>query len=320
MSATTHARQPTQTSTASAGEYKHTLRNFRDVAEVQTVPAMKPGVLFRSATPGWATRDDCRHLLETLRVRTVIDLREPAERKTDPGPGIFHKHFVEDVELPALLGEEPLLPGNNPLTEESGPVPDKVRLVHLPYLRGKRLTLHYMKLMPWVQRLLLAFFLVLGLVFPACKRKAKEIGIREFNRLGMISLYEFIVVSAAAEIVNVLRILSQPRNHGVLVNCSHGKDRTGVTVAVVLTLMGASREAILADYARSSEFGLSAEGQGDIASRGQGVNSAFGDAPAELMQQTLEFIERKYGSVQAYLVRSGFSEHNQQALIRALSA
>lgn len=39
----------------------------------------------------------------------------------------------------------------------------------------------------------------------------------------------------------------------VLVHCTAGKDRTGITVALVLRLVGVSREEVLADYLRTAE-------------------------------------------------------------------
>jgi hypothetical protein len=39
----------------------------------------------------------------------------------------------------------------------------------------------------------------------------------------------------------------------VLVHCAAGKDRTGIVVATVLTLVGVPREQVLADYLRTNE-------------------------------------------------------------------
>ena len=45
----------------------------------------------------------------------------------------------------------------------------------------------------------------------------------------------------------------------ILVHCTHGKDRTGVVVALLLSMCGVSEADILADYARSHECGCTAE-------------------------------------------------------------
>ena len=53
-----------------------------------------------------------------------------------------------------------------------------------------------------------------------------------------------------------LTLLSDPSNVPAMINCAHGKDRTGVVSAIVMSLMGKPREAIIADYARSTVSGV----------------------------------------------------------------
>ncbi|MDQ1083351.1 protein-tyrosine phosphatase [Microbacterium sp. SORGH_AS 344] len=65
-------------------------------------------------------------------------------------------------------------------------------------------------------------------------------------------LYAAIVDDSADRVVAVVRgILSaQP----VLVHCTVGKDRTGVTVAIALAAAGVDRDAVVADYARTEDL------------------------------------------------------------------
>ena len=53
-------------------------------------------------------------------------------------------------------------------------------------------------------------------------------------------LYETMAANSQNEIKQVLDILSEPRNLPVLFHCEHGKDRTGVIAALVLSCAGAS--------------------------------------------------------------------------------
>ncbi len=48
-----------------------------------------------------------------------------------------------------------------------------------------------------------------------------------------------------------LKILSYPENLPAMLNCAHGKDRTGLVSALVLACLGKTKEYIAADYARS---------------------------------------------------------------------
>ena len=53
-------------------------------------------------------------------------------------------------------------------------------------------------------------------------------------------------------VVSALKLLSEPENVPAMINCAHGKDRTGIVSAIVMSLLGKPREAIIADYARST--------------------------------------------------------------------
>jgi protein tyrosine/serine phosphatase len=55
-------------------------------------------------------------------------------------------------------------------------------------------------------------------------------------------------------IVAALRTIAEPPEDGAaLVHCAAGKDRTGLVVALALEVAGAQRDAVVADYARTSE-------------------------------------------------------------------
>ena len=61
-----------------------------------------------------------------------------------------------------------------------------------------------------------------------------------------------IATQGAADIGEVMRRLGQGAEPA-LIHCTAGKDRTGVTVAVLMTLLGAPRDAVEREYMRSSE-------------------------------------------------------------------
>ena len=48
-----------------------------------------------------------------------------------------------------------------------------------------------------------------------------------------------------------LRLLSEPDNLPALISCAHGKDRTGIVVALVQSLLGRSTDYIAEEYAMS---------------------------------------------------------------------
>lgn len=53
--------------------------------------------------------------------------------------------------------------------------------------------------------------------------------------------------------LEVLNIVAEPDNHPVLYHCFFGKDRTGVTSALILTILGVSEDEIVEDFMLSNE-------------------------------------------------------------------
>jgi len=51
--------------------------------------------------------------------------------------------------------------------------------------------------------------------------------------------------------IAALKLLRDPDNVPAMINCAHGKDRTGIIVALVLWCSGWSKDDIIADYAQS---------------------------------------------------------------------
>ncbi len=69
----------------------------------------------------------------------------------------------------------------------------------------------------------------------------------------MTGYYVGYVEDAPANLARALRILADPVTGTALVHCAAGKDRTGVVVALALSLAGVTRDAVVADYVRSAE-------------------------------------------------------------------
>ena len=95
-----------------------------------------------------------------------------------------------------------------------------------------------------------------------------------------------------------------------LVHCTHGKDRTGVLVALLLYACGVPEDAIVADYALSESWGCSVEGRWHVRQslpervRGlvdQAVLDQWCEAPAQVLRDLFAALRDEYGSVEAYL-------------------
>jgi protein-tyrosine phosphatase len=69
----------------------------------------------------------------------------------------------------------------------------------------------------------------------------------------MDHVYIDYVKDSPDKVALALRALADPGNGAVVVHCAAGKDRTGVIVAIALSLVGVERDAVVADYALTDE-------------------------------------------------------------------
>lgn len=78
--------------------------------------------------------------------------------------------------------------------------------------------------------------------------------------LGFARYYALILEHSKPSLGRVLRVFAAPNGAALpaLVHCAHGKDRTGVVVALLLAACGAPREAIVEDYVRVGVFAWAA--------------------------------------------------------------
>lgn len=69
----------------------------------------------------------------------------------------------------------------------------------------------------------------------------------------MIEIYRSMVVDdqALKSLGQIFRLIAAEEALPVLIHCSGGKDRTGVSCALVLSLLGVERQDVMADYMRS---------------------------------------------------------------------
>jgi protein-tyrosine phosphatase len=98
---------------------------------------------------------------------------------------------------------------------------------------------------------------------------------------------------------------------GVVVHCMGGKDRTGLTTAFLLRMAGVPIEEIAADYALSEERLRPRHDKWLAEAETEAERERLrriAATPAKSMVGVLEEIERRYGSVEAYLRAGGAPE------------
>ena len=115
--------------------------------------------------------------------------------------------------------------------------------------------------------------------------------------------------------LRIFDVLAEANDHPVLVHCTAGKDRTGVTTAFLLSILGVHRDVIDADYlltnrdvARQVAFldeqGLLPEGL----SRADMMHAA--GVPETAMSDFLDGLDERHGGALAYLRSVGVTDEH----------
>ncbi len=130
-----------------------------------------------------------------------------------------------------------------------------------------------------------------------------------------MELYPSMAEHSGRAVLAVIRHLSAEGKSPVLVHCASGKDRTGVVVALVQTLFGASEAEVVGDFVRSNaELRLPVTQP----TGPQGHNTL--PVAAGHLRRALLWIRSHHGSVPAYLQAHGATEEDLSMLSEMTSA
>ena len=124
--------------------------------------------------------------------------------------------------------------------------------------------------------------------------------------------YHDLTTEAAADIGEVIRVLAEATVEPTVVHCFAGKDRTGVVIALALSVVGVEVDAIADDYAVSNEWAV----RFAATSTAMPVHWVF--APREAMMLYLAELASAYGSVRGYLRTTGVGDKEFDALTENL--
>jgi protein-tyrosine phosphatase len=112
-------------------------------------------------------------------------------------------------------------------------------------------------------------------------------------------VYRRMIDDGGQQIAQVVRSLIGPGGFPAVVGCAAGKDRTGVTIAVILGAVGVPRQTVIADYVVSSGHLSPKASHADLAD--------WVRRDSTLMAQTLDYVDTRYGGPRALLMRKGLS-------------
>ncbi|HEX6684812.1 MAG TPA: tyrosine-protein phosphatase [Candidatus Limnocylindrales bacterium] len=134
--------------------------------------------------------------------------------------------------------------------------------------------------------------------------------------------YHDLLESGAADIANVISLVSDVDSGPTVVHCVAGKDRTGLVSALTLSLLGVGDDDIAADYALTE---LSEDAYQEWLHRTDPVAAAkiqppyYVQTPAEAMRLTLLELRERHGSVFQYLARHGISRMHVERMRAGLT-
>jgi hypothetical protein len=147
--------------------------------------------------------------------------------------------------------------------------------------------------------------------------KLHELLIERLNEYGLAGLNEAILETGKEELCRSLRTitahLEQNPGQSAVIHCVQGKDRTGMLVMLLQSLLGVSDRTIIADYFLSNQMlqqdsaGGGSAAANTIRTRGKMDRRFFSGTNEQAMISTLHFLRGKYGSVSpGYLDAIGF--------------
>ena len=139
----------------------------------------------------------------------------------------------------------------------------------------------------------------------------------------LTTVYEHMVDACGTVLAVAVGHVATEAAQPVLVHCSAGKDRTGVVVALVLSLLGVADEVIAEDYHLTSayladEFTQAVEQLQASTGLGQKLHGQALACPPELILATLGRMRASHGSVEGYLLAHGLAAEQIAALRSSL--
>ena len=137
----------------------------------------------------------------------------------------------------------------------------------------------------------------------------------------MVELYTGWLDNRRAQIGGILQTLASPGALPALFHCAGGKDRTGVTTALILGLAGVPAETIADDYGLTARYlspmYLAEAARHPTIETEDDYRRAF--CPPAAMSRVLAHLDRVYGDVEGYVRAAGLTEAEIDRLRHAIA-
>ena len=240
------------------------LPNFRQAGGKGLVTSsgrrVKDGLLYRSSRTDFLTEDETK-VFGRLGIKAIVDLRRKSEYERSDGekildgtypPCVIEKGEVAELK-PSMRWGGQLRKRQQKTNEPTEPAET------IPVFKGKRFLVNMLTMsLIWSVFTKVNFFIrYLSLVLVAVDWLFGSHYFVKFfywaviNRQTMASQYVEILEFTKDAVADILRVVVEEENVPVLIHCAHGKDRTGLIVAVILGCLGVNDDTIAEDYAKS---------------------------------------------------------------------
>ncbi|KAJ9088299.1 hypothetical protein DSO57_1024436 [Entomophthora muscae] len=289
--------------------------NFRDVAVSSNSGLFPKGRVFRSARLDNAEVNDLKILVFECNICTIIDLRTWFEARTVPMiQAVFPRTPLPNTLLDYL---DSSFTSASELTRMLDPISSDTR-ESLSIRRSFNIDImgrEYRMKAIWNRASFKMKLLVFLYIILFMKRAATTFVSRNIiARTGLLGLYKDLIDFCQPQLLMSMKVILFNAHEPFLIHCSHGKDRTGVVTALLLSVIGVPRKDIISDYAATSKSYFPIQKHVDAEFESVGFNRDFATAREETMDSLLLYIEAKYGSVTNYLEEIGFDQSQQNEL------
>ncbi|KAJ1659531.1 hypothetical protein IWQ61_001407 [Dispira simplex] len=310
---------------------------------------IRPGRLFRSARPG-----DLTTIIKKVGIKTVIDLRSDDEalQESDSLWNFYYplvtamtetNHPSESLnDIDVSEQEQMIINGASQHPNGSVSEPEdrddsstssgvsqlsshrsagkphstnKLKRYHVNLIGPRFRRGFVLKSVSFTTKTKMAYYHVRGMR----QHMMDLVGNEVFNKIGLAGLYKALLHYSGLEIARVLRVFRRRENYPILVHCTHGKDRTGIIIALLLSLVGVDQRLVVADYAKTRQE-MQAKYEEMISDmRHIGMPPCFADAPPDAMNVALTELRKTYGSVSYYLELNGITKDMQVDIAKNLT-
>ncbi|SJZ40547.1 protein-tyrosine phosphatase [Pilibacter termitis] len=132
------------------------------------------------------------------------------------------------------------------------------------------------------------------------------------EKMSLADLYLHFVTKGKNRIYKIIDLISTSKG-GLLFHCAAGKDRTGIIAALLLSIAGASRSDIVANY--QTTYTYIKENPKFQVNENSHIPVHFLYSQSKSIETLLDFLEKEYGGVKNYLLEIGISDEQMKKIV-----